>query len=410
MGVVYRAEDTSFYNRFVAIKFLYPQLSGNHEAIARFQQYAMAAANIQHPNIANLFDVGTAPEGDAYYVTEFLEGETLAHRLETEHQLPVPLAVEIAVQTAGGLARAHEDNIFHWDLKPANIYLAGDRDSPTVKILDFGCAKLLAPPTPGRLTLPAPGTSQYTATEQLKPESNAAIDGRVDIYALGVILYEMLCGKAPFADRESIKDAPDQASIPPPRSLCPSLPSDLERVILSCLEADPNRRIDAMKNLISALEPFRRASTGTVVLDRQEPFEQVPRAHTTWRRVVDQPVPVPVLPKKSRRTLLFAAVGVGVVSIAVVVVVAVEKKHPPAAPPVPTEAEIRIDSTPSDAEVLVANRTLGRTPLPIKWPRSAGRVQTFEVRKGGHLPQRVDVELDKNARVHVVLAPEQRPR
>jgi len=189
MGVVYKAEDTKL-KRTVALKFLPPDLTRDPEAKERFVHEAQAASALQHNNICNVHDIDESPDGQLFIVMDLYEGETLKKKIE-RGPLPVDQVVDIALQVAQGLSRAHEVGIIHRDIKPANIMVTNRGE---VKIVDFGLAKLS-----GRTLLTKTGstmgTAAYMSPEQARSE---AVDARTDIWSLGVVLYEMLTGRRPF--------------------------------------------------------------------------------------------------------------------------------------------------------------------------------------------------------------------
>src|SRR6185369_15328587 len=201
MGEVYRARDSRL-NREVAIKVLPASFSSDAERLHRFQQEALAAAALNHPNILAVYDIGTQ-EGAPYIVSELLEGETLRERVRSG-PLPVRKAIEYAIQIAQGLAAAHDKGIVHRDLKPENLFVTKEG---RVKILDFGLAKLtqteagsgpqtnLPTATAGTEPGVVMGTLGYMSPEQIKGKP---ADARSDIFSFGAILYEMLSGKRAF--------------------------------------------------------------------------------------------------------------------------------------------------------------------------------------------------------------------
>jgi Tol biopolymer transport system component len=265
MGEVYRARDTRL-QRDVAIKVLPAGSVAEPDRRTRFEYEARAAAALNHPNIVAVFDFGT--EDDApYIVSELLDGETVAERLR-RGPLPVRNAVEYAVQIARGLAAAHDRNIVHRDLKPANVFLTTDGRA---KILDFGLAKLTQPltalptdsvvPTTPAGTTPgiAFGTVGYMAPEQVRGQ---AVDHRADIFAFGVLLYEMVTGTRAFERetppetltailREDLPEAPLTARHVPPA---------LGRIIRRCVEKNPSGRFQSALDLAFALEATDSAS------------------------------------------------------------------------------------------------------------------------------------------------------
>src|SRR5713101_5309931 len=200
MGEVYRARDESL-GREVAIKVLPKELASDPDRLRRFEQEARAAAALNHPNILAVYGFSTTEEHAPYLITELLQGQTLRERLQ-QGEVPVRKAIEFALQTARGLAAAHDRGIVHRDLKPENLFLTRDG---VVKILDFGLAKLVGPGASGPQSSMATtsvtglgvvlGTVGYMSPEQVRGQ---ALDPRTDIFSLGAILYEMLSGKRAF--------------------------------------------------------------------------------------------------------------------------------------------------------------------------------------------------------------------
>src|SRR5262249_35181731 len=194
MGVVYRA-DHIFIPKRAAIKILHDKFKSEADLVTRFFQEALAATTIGHPNIVDVGDFGELADGCAYFVMEYVDGKPLDQILEEEGALPLSRAAGIAGQVAGALAVAHDKGIIHRDLKPANLMLKRRGAREHVRVLAFGMAKRIDAPA-GRPTKPGTlrGTPQYMAPE---PTRGRPADARVDIYALGVICYEMLAGRVP---------------------------------------------------------------------------------------------------------------------------------------------------------------------------------------------------------------------
>ena len=204
MGVVFLAEHR-WIERRVAVKLLAQNLASNLQAVRRFFKEARATSLIRHPGIVDVFDCDIDARGRAYMVMEHLEGQTLAERLDQTGKLPWPMACLIGEQVADALGAAHDKGIIHRDLKPENVFLVGDGRDPnaaTVKVLDFGVAKLRAVDALARLTRGGAlvGTPEYMSPEQCG--ASEAIDHRADIYGLGCVLFEMLSGQPPFVDVE----------------------------------------------------------------------------------------------------------------------------------------------------------------------------------------------------------------
>lgn len=247
MGEVYLAEHTLIGKR-AAIKVLRPEFSQNREVVQRFFNEAKATTSIDHPGILDIFDFGYGADGSAFIVMEYLQGETLGERIQRHGRLPVSDAIRIVRQAASALSAAHHRGITHRDLKPPNVFLVRDPDVPggeRAKILDFGIAKLAKDNTSAGVrtrTGAIIGTPTYMAPEQCRGATE--VDQRADIYALGCILYEMLCGRPPFTAQglgdlfaQHMFEAP-----PPPRSVDPSVPIAIEALILAMLAKDPSAR------------------------------------------------------------------------------------------------------------------------------------------------------------------------
>jgi serine/threonine-protein kinase len=271
MGTVYLARHT-FTGRKAAVKLLHPQLAQDQVLVARFMNEARATAAIGHPNIIDIIDVGFLPDGlRPYLMMELLQGESLGDRLQREHPLPIHEAIEIAGQTAFALSAAHACGIVHRDLKPDNLFLVPDPTMPPlgirVKVLDFGIAKLRGELSSGSVktrTGTIMGTPQYMSPEQCRGLAEH-IDQRTDIYTLGVIAYEMVCGSPPFVSEGLGDMLVMHLSNPPapPRTLNPAVPEALEAAIMRALAKDPSQRFASMAEFQEALRPGNLASAGT---------------------------------------------------------------------------------------------------------------------------------------------------
>ena len=250
MGVVYKAEDTRL-KRPVALKFLPAHLTRDKEANQRFIHEAQAASALDHPNVCTIFQVDETADGHLFIAMGYYQGETLRQKIRNR-PLPVETALDIAIQIAGGLAQAHEKGIVHRDVNPSNIII---QENSTVKIIDFGLTKLLSGERMTE-TGTVKGTVNYMSPEQAR---GAAVDHRTDIWALGVVLYEMLTGEKPFAAEF------DQATIflilnhPPaaPQGANSAIPDDLEKIILKALEKQLEDRYQAVFDMLTDLQALK---------------------------------------------------------------------------------------------------------------------------------------------------------
>jgi serine/threonine protein kinase len=254
MGIVYRAEDDRL-GRFVALKFL-PQIANSDPvAIERFRREARAASALNHSNICTVYDIGEH-EGRQFIVMELLEGQTLKHVIAGAPLEPTRI-IKIGLQIAEALQAAHAKGIVHRDIKPANIFAS---ERCRVKVLDFGLAKLLLPARSETTLLDEPvhtrgpvGTLPYMAPEQALGRE---VDARTDIYALGMVLYEMAAGKRPFREDISTHLIDDILHKTPPAlgRLGGGIRDRLDEIILKCLEKEPNARYSSASEMISELE------------------------------------------------------------------------------------------------------------------------------------------------------------
>jgi serine/threonine-protein kinase len=260
MGVVVAAHHIQLDEK-VALKFLLPQALSNPEAIARFEREARAAVKIKSEHVARVSDVGKLESGSPYMVMEYLDGSDLAAVLQKRGALPIDEAVEYVLQASEAIAEAHALGIIHRDLKPANLFCIRRADGrSSVKVLDFGISKLTA--TAGAddknmtRTTAIMGSPLYMSPEQLQASKN--VDVRSDIWALGVILFELVSGGTPF-DAEVVTELVIKIATQQPtsvRSLRPDVPLGLEQVILRCLEKDAGKRYRNVGELALALEAF----------------------------------------------------------------------------------------------------------------------------------------------------------
>jgi len=421
MGLVYLARQRTL-ERPVAIKIVRAEHAGNREIGERFVTEARAASSAGSPHIVDVLDFGTLPDGATFLAMEYLEGVTLSEFLEARRSLPARLAIELAQQIADGLGDAHARGIIHRDLKPENVFLTRSHGELFVKILDFGIAKVATASV--RLTRAGQifGTPHYMSPEQARGQG---VDARTDIYALGVLLYEMVCGQLPFdADNPLVILARhcDTLPLPPSRRSPPvELPEGLEAVILRCLEKSPDARWPSMQEL--------RAELDAVLAGKPN---LPPQERTTWVPHLPRSLgPLPLRPTLWRRTVLlrrrWSLAAWAVIALSLLVGWSVEQtrgrerlslsrgllRDAPRvaralghaatramAPPRDAEAEgrrVALLLSPLDAEVFQDGQSLGTMPVSVLVP--PGQQVQLVVQREGYWSQRVVLDDSANRRL-----------
>jgi serine/threonine protein kinase len=261
MAAVYRATHEGL-DQPVALKVVSPAIHRAPGIVARFMREARAATRLKGEHVVRVFDVGTTDRGAPYLAMELLEGRDLAELLETGMKPSVDEAIDYVLQACEALAEVHGLGIVHRDLKPANLFVSRGADGrPCLKLIDFGISRVDQPLSPkDEIGLTSPdvvmGSPRYMPPEQM--ESAATADMRSDIWGLGAILYELLCGDAPF-DGESVMDiyaATVMGPPPLPSAKNDAVPEELDRVILKCLAVDPKERFADVAELATALAPI----------------------------------------------------------------------------------------------------------------------------------------------------------
>ncbi len=268
MGEVYLAHDTSL-NRRVALKVLPAEVAYNQDRMRRFKQEATSAASLNHPNIAHIYEIGQSDDLN-FIAMEYVDGTTLRDKIHKEHE-DLSKLLRMLQHVAEGLAKAHDAGIVHRDLKPDNIMITSDGHA---KVLDFGLAKLVEPPTttnsvpsgeeptilqqhstPGLIL----GTLGYMSPEQAQGKTKS-IDNRSDIFSFGCILFETITGQRPFTGNDHIEilNKLIREPAPPLATLNPSAPPDLQRIVRRCLAKDPDERYQNIKDIAIELKEARR--------------------------------------------------------------------------------------------------------------------------------------------------------
>src|SRR6202165_4834957 len=259
MGVVYKAMEPGI-GRTVAVKTIRLSEQGTGlsrpELLSRFQTEARAAGLLTHPNIVVVYDAGE--ENGLYFITmELVEGKSLQALIDGGHAFPVSRGLRILEQTCSALQFAHDRNVVHRDIKPANLMLTAD---DTVKVTDFGTAKILQFGT-AQQTAHVMGTPSYMSPEQVK---GRAVDGRSDIFSLGVMLYEMVTGEKPFPGQSIttvIYKIVNEAPVPP-RQVDPSIHPGISAVVMRALEKEPEQRYQSCREMLEDLKNYRSIAPG----------------------------------------------------------------------------------------------------------------------------------------------------
>jgi serine/threonine-protein kinase len=362
MGTVFEACHTRLGQR-VALKALAPELRGCPELVARFEREARAASALSSPHAVRVFDIDVGEDGTPFMVMELLSGCDLGRRLDDDGPQPIGRAVRWIIQACEALGEAHRLGIVHRDIKPSNLLLCA---SGGIKVLDFGIAKQ-RPPRPGvreaaitNATTPL-GTPQYMSPEQVRSAKD--VDARTDIWALGVTLYELLCGRPPYDhDQPAACIAAIVADpIPDPRQFRPDLPADLALAILKALEKDPAARFITTEHFVAALLPYAEPDSSNAITD---PCASGTRARygpgdspTLDDAVVDVPAshaPVPRSRARRVRSVVgFASAlvcGLGVLVLTPQFIDARPSKVVPTLDPVPSAAPLPTATAAVDAD------------------------------------------------------------
>ena len=244
MSDVYKAKD-HILGRIVAIKVLKQEFSEDRTFVSKFRSEAQSAAGLEHPNVVNIYDVGSE-DGLYYIVMEYVEGITLKTYVEKKGQLSFKEAASIAIQVARGIEAAHNKEIIHRDIKPQNIIISTEGK---VKVTDFGIARAASSNT---ISADVMGSVHYASPEQAR---NGFVDGRSDIYSLGIVMYEMVTGRVPFDGDTTVAVAIQhlQEEMPEPTTYAPELPISFAKIILKCAQKNPDRRYQTVAELLTDL-------------------------------------------------------------------------------------------------------------------------------------------------------------
>jgi serine/threonine-protein kinase len=432
MGTVYAARHAIIDKR-VAIKVLRKEAAADESSAQRFIIEAKAASKIGHQNIVDITDFGVLPAGNAYFVMEYLDGPTLGKLVHEQKHIPAARAIAICIQVARGLAAAHAKSIIHRDLKPENIFaLEKDGTPDFVKIVDFGIAKDVK--AGKRLTAIGMvlGTPEYMSPEQATGQES---DHRVDQYALGCILYEMLTGDVPFKGENAPKTLTKHVfdAVVAPTKLRPDLeiPLLVEEIVMRMLQKKPGDRYADMRALIEGFESALGKIAAGEAPGRKTNIDgmQRPTQRPTAPPLTDS---LPELPRN--KGPIYVAIGVSVAALAVIAGVAVTRLRSKPAPQPPTtaavvpspvvapapaaptgqaqaetpraaasEVELQITTVPAGATVFLGAEVLGPSPVDIKRARLADP-QTLLIRHVGFKDDKRTIALDHDQTLEIVLA------
>ncbi|HKE16677.1 MAG TPA: serine/threonine-protein kinase [Kofleriaceae bacterium] len=392
MGAVYEANHKLIGKR-MAVKVLLDKYAQKDQIVARLEQEARLASQTRHPNIIDITDFGQTADGRTFVVMEFLEGESLASLISRGGRLEIGRAVHIARQVAGALGAAHEKSIVHRDIKPENIFLVQRGDDDFVKVVDFGISKSIRPEQDGeespRLTQTGMvlGTPLYMSPEQARGDEQ--LDSRIDIYALGVILYEMVTAEVPFRGTNYLnilsQVLADEAT--PPSQLNPEVSPDLEAVILKAMEKDRDERYQTMEEMdadLMVLQSDSMTATGARLTANRRRRRAARRSALRGLRWVGVAIVAAAAIITVRGVMGGGEQGAGGAVVPpppAPVATGTAAPAPPAQaaaalpaspPPRPAvdEATIQIESTPSGVEVYEGDRQLGTTPFEWRGERA----------------------------------------
>jgi eukaryotic-like serine/threonine-protein kinase len=439
MGIVYLAIHTVLGKR-LALKVLRGEMARDADVVQRFIQEAQTASSIGHPNIVDINDFGRLPDGAVYFVMEYLDGEALTDLIGRGGSLPMREAILIIQQIASALGAAHARGIVHRDLKPDNVFILRRQGEPVVKVLDFGIAKVGGAGAKLTRTGMVFGTPHYMSPEQA---AGQGVDGRTDIYALGIIMYEMFTGRVPF-DADTFMGILSkhmfESPIPPGNISDGRQLGALEDVILHALAKKPEQRYPDMEALLADLarvqaggevniggRPGVRAPTG--LANALEPPSRTEMRLGGVGRLPQRRWPLLLAAGAGLLVLVGGAVGIGVAflgtdaraapdatAIPVQAAPAPPTAEPPTAPgglpagrePPPEPSLVEVTSDPPGAKAFVDGALVGNTPVKLPRPEDGGE-RKVTVKSRGHLDGEVTLMASSADTVHVELEPEPRP-
>jgi serine/threonine-protein kinase len=398
MGILYVALQKAIEKR-VALKVLKEEYAAREDIVARFQQEAVSACRVKHPNVADVFDLGTLDDGRLFLAMELLEGRDLAEELRLRGRIAPRRGLNIALQICRAVHAAHRKGVVHRDLKPENVFLHRTSDGDEiVKIVDFGMSELRPR---DELSTPKPalgqggtvfGTPEYMAPEQATAEP---VDHRVDVYAVGVILYEMFAGTVPFSGASvfEVLTAHAHDSVPPLKRVGDeaAISPELEQVIVNALAKQADDRYESMAKFAEALAATPENHDGTPV-----PLTRAPRARRSFfRRAIESGL----RRRRAKRTIAVAALAM---CIGVAVGWRAGNVHRPAVealvlPPSPVLREVSVNEQVAPPPPVATVAMLASATASVRPPASPSPI---EAHGGG--PTVRAVHRERPAQVHEV--------
>ncbi|HEY5933344.1 MAG TPA: serine/threonine-protein kinase [Kofleriaceae bacterium] len=427
MGAVYVGSHIKLRKR-VAIKVLNPQLT-SPMMIERFHREAIMASQIGHEGIVQVTDLGTSTAGEPFLVMEYLEGEALAARLKATGALPIDVACELGCAILSPLAAAHAAGIVHRDLKPDNVFLLKQSRGEMVKLLDFGISRATAGEGEFRLTTTGLilGTPYYMSPEQARGDQ--AVTYAADVYAFGVMLYEMLVGQVPIRGENynQLMYRVMTAEYRRPSEVRPDLPPELEQLILSAMALEPEERPPSAAALERALLPFCRPTFRDHMIERISSTALPFRSTNTTARGA-----TPTVADRKKRSWLPIVLGsVAAVGIAIAALVIVQQSSssdppppppvaeqpapavtppvtppppavqpPPAVVPAPATVTLTFSVEPKSAKITLDGKPVAGSELPIA---KDGAEHQLVITASGHEEHRDTIRLDESQRISVQL-------
>ncbi|MFH1438568.1 MAG: serine/threonine-protein kinase [Pseudomonadota bacterium] len=438
MGFVYEAVNVQL-DKKVAIKVLLPESSKIDQVTERFKREARSAASIGHENIVDVYDLDTTDDGIVFIVMELLVGYDFAHALDSTGAVPVERAATICVQSARALGAAHERGIIHRDLKPENIFLVQRKTGEVVKIVDFGIAMIKEHGSITRLTTDGIllGTPYYMSPEQARGAKD--LDHRVDIYALGAVMFEALTGSVLFAGETYLEVISKHQMQPPPilQERKPDLvcPRPVEDLIMKMLEKDPGKRPSSMEEVEKVLLPYsseRASARISEISGKSDAFADTAVGTGSMTPAPQKMHTTPVQweegegPGRIRGLMPVFLIGGGVVFLAMIIVGALflfsggkegestdPKSFPISSMPVKTQDKtgkqkaqenisIAVSASPQEAVIKINGSIIEGNPAELNLLRSSDTA-TITIEAEGYATQEQEIKLDRSHTISYAL-------